>query len=63
MRTTGLLSHHHCQPQQKEALLGGDTSPDNGGEELSSVDVGGGEGACGRELANDGQDGDCHRLV
>lgn len=40
----------------------GDISPEDGGEELSGVDVGGGEGGRGCELANDGQDGDYHGL-
>lgn len=41
----------------------GDTSPEDGGEELSGVDVGGGESGRGRELADDGQDGGYCGLV
>lgn len=42
--------------------MSGDISPEDGGEGLSGVDVGGGEGGRGCELANDGQDGDYHGL-
>jgi len=41
----------------------GETSPDDCGEELCGVDVGGGEGGRGHKLANDGQDSGRHRLV
>lgn len=54
--------HGHLQVWQKEALMCGDISPEDGGEELSGIDVGGGEGGRGRELADDGQNGDYHGL-
>lgn len=41
----------------------GESSPDDGGEHLSGVDVGGGKSSCGCQLANDSQDGDYHGLL
>lgn len=63
MGTTRLLPHQHCQAWQREAPICGESSPDDGGEELGSIDVGGGEGGGGSKLANGGQDGGCHGLV
>ena len=44
MGTARLLPHHCHQPWWREPLMCVETSPDDGGEELCRVDIGGGEG-------------------